>query len=160
MSFYESTVSFSNAYFELANHRKESKEVKECSFKLARCAGTRVHGCPSATVKWTGDGTGSFAHFSITSRQEYSNPCFLVTIRNMLTKNMAHVHSILTPTDNNPFCLLTLFPFWPHPPVSNPYSHYALHTELCCKSRSILKGSVIILFFFPLRTTQTHTTIA
>lgn len=43
--------------------------------------------------------------------------------------------------------------------LSMPVGLYAHHTELCCKSRSSLKGSVKILFFFsPLQTM--HTTIA
>lgn len=40
-------------------------------------------------------------------------------------------------------------------PVSNPLP--MLHTELCCKSRSIFKGSVIILFLFFHYKLHTHT---
>lgn len=48
--------------------------------------------------------------------------------------------------------------FWLSPSLM-PVGLYAHHTELCCKSRSSLKGSVKILFFFsPLQTM--HTTIA
>lgn len=88
--------------------------------------------------------SGPFFHHP---RQEYSNP----VCPGYHEKHANQEHQTITP-----FCLLTLSPCRPPPPVSNPCSHYALHTELCCKSRSILKGSVIILFFFFSTTNYTN----
>jgi len=81
------------------------------------------------------------------STQKYSNPCFLVSMSNM--SNMLTTSTAHTPS-RTPSCLRTLSPF-------SLYPHYALHTKLCCKSRSILKGSVIISFFLSSTSyTNTH----
>lgn len=68
-------------------------------------------------------------------------------------KKNLYNHSCFTPLllNNNP--QFALYPFYTPGPVRqsrSPAGYYALHTELCCKSRSILKGSVIIPFVPPL----------
>lgn len=90
---------------------------------------------------------GQCCPFFHQSRQDYSKLCFLVIIRNMLTKSMAYTQPPPPPLPSNPFPFFQLHHFL-----------FALcATELCCKSRSILKGSVIILFLLSfLFTTQTR----
>lgn len=71
--------------------------------------------------------------------------------RKVLQSDPHFTSSIL---NNNPFLA-----FWPSPSLM-PVGLYAHHTELCCKSRSSLKGSVKILFFFSSLLQTMHTTIA
>lgn len=64
----------------------------------------------------TGDGTGSFAHFSITLDENIANPGFLVIMMYMLTKSRTHtLHP--EPPLHLPF---NPFPSQSSPPVSNP----------------------------------------